>query len=162
MIDKVLAILTKVERLVASVFIFCLTIFVIFDVGARELFKTGIPWAQKGAVYMMIWGGFLGAALIAQKVEHLRPEVADKLWKGRSKIWYLRIQNLFVFIFCVAMTKYSIDYVLESREFADRNIIIDMPMWVLQLIIPYCFFSMGLRYLYFTFSPREKDPQAVH
>lgn len=160
--NKVLDLLTKVERAVASIFIFALTALVIFDVAAREIMKTGIPWAQKGAVYMMIWAGFIGAVLMAQKVEHLRPEVADKLWKGRSKIWYLRIQNFLVFVFCVAMAKYSVDYVIESREFADRNVIIDMPMWVLQLVIPYCFTSMSLRYLYFTFSPREKDPQAVH
>ena len=60
------------------------------------------------------------------------------------------------------MTYYSILYVLESKEFADRNVIIDVAMWVLQLIIPYAFASMSLRYLYFIFFPREKDPGAVH
>ncbi|HXH76570.1 MAG TPA: TRAP transporter small permease subunit [Bacteriovoracaceae bacterium] len=162
MISRALDVLTKIEKVIASLFIFVLTVFVILDVGARELFKTGIPWAQKGAVYMMIWAGFIGAILVAHKLEHLRPEVADKFWTGKLKPWYLRIQNFLVFIFCAVMAWYSVVYVIESREFADRNIIIDMPMWILQSVIPYCFFSMSLRYLYYSFSPREKDPQAVH
>jgi TRAP-type C4-dicarboxylate transport system permease small subunit len=162
MMKSLCDLLTKIERLIASLLILLLTALVITDVAAREIFKTGLPWAQKGAVYMMIWAGFLGAILIAHKAEHLRPEVADKLWTGKSKIYFLRIQNFLVFLFCGAMTWYSIQYVSESREFADRNIIIDTPMWILQMVIPYSFFSMSLRYLFYTFSPKEKDPQAVH
>lgn len=162
MILKFFDLLTKIEKFVASVFIFLLTILVIFDVGSREIAQTGIPWAQKSAVYLMIWAGFLGAVLVTHKVEHLRPEVGDKLWKGKSKIWAMRMQNLLVLIFCVVMTKASVNYVLESKEFGDENIILNTPMWLLQLVIPYCFLSMSLRYLYFTFSPKEKNPEAVH
>jgi TRAP-type C4-dicarboxylate transport system permease small subunit len=160
--NKFLDILTRIERFAASILIFVLTIFVVMDVGVREIFKEGIPWAQKGAVYMMIWAGFLGAVLITQKVEHLRPEIADKFWTGKLKSFYLRANNLLVFIFTAAMAYYSYKYVMESREFADRNVIIDMPMWALQAVIPYCFFSMSIRYFYFILFPREKDPEAVH
>ncbi len=160
--NKFLDILTRIERFAASILIFVLTIFVVMDVGVREIFKEGIPWAQKGAVYMMIWAGFLGAVLITHKVEHLRPEIADKFWTGKLKSFYLRANNLLVFIFTAAMAYYSYKYVMESREFADRNVIIDMPMWVLQAVIPYCFISMSIRYFYFILFPREKDPEAVH
>ena len=162
MMGKFLDHLSSLERLGASVLIFFLTAFVVIDVGAREIFQTGIPWAQKGAVYMMIWAGFLGAILVTHKIEHLRPEVADKLWKGRGKIFYLRIQNLLVFLFTILMAWYSFQYVAESREFGDRNVILDMPMWALQTIIPYTFISMSLRYSYLVLFPRDKDSQAVH
>lgn len=160
--EKILHYLTTIERFFASMLVIVLTSFVVLDVGARELFKVGIPWAQKGAVYMMIWAGFLGAILITQKVEHLRPEVADKLWKGKLRSFYLRFHNLMVLGFTLTMAYYSYLYVLESKEFGDRNVIIDMPMWLMQAIIPYTFLSMSLRYLYFIFFPKEKDPQAVH
>jgi TRAP-type C4-dicarboxylate transport system permease small subunit len=160
--DKILDIMTRLERFVASALILILTVFVVLDVGSREIFEAGIPWAQKGAVYLMIWAGFLGAVLVTQKVEHLRPEIADKFWTGKLKPFYLRAHNFIVFCFCASMAYYSALYVLESREFGDRNVIIDMPMWLLQLVIPYAFTSMSLRYLYFIFSPREKNPMAVH
>ncbi|MBA2405987.1 MAG: TRAP transporter small permease subunit [Bdellovibrionales bacterium] len=160
--DKFLNTLTRIERMVASVLIAVLTVFVVLDVASREIMKTGIPWAQKGAVYLMIWAGFIGAILVTQKVEHLRPEIADKLWTGKLKPYYLRAHNLIVFFFCASMAYYSFLYVLESKEFGDQNVIINMSMWVLQAVIPYAFTSMSLRYLYFIFSPREKDPGAVH
>jgi TRAP-type C4-dicarboxylate transport system permease small subunit len=162
MIASILERLTQIEKIIASVMVFILTLFVVVDVGSREIFKTGIPWAQKGAVYLMIWVGFLGAILVTHKVEHLRPEIADKIWKGKAKGIYLRINNLLIFSFTAAMCFYSFKYVMESREFGDRNVVIDMPMWVLQAVIPYSFLSMSLRYAYFIFFPREKDPQAVH
>lgn len=160
--NRFFELLTNVERILASILIFILTVFVVYDVAAREVMKTGVPWAQKGAVYLMIWAGFLGAILVTQKVEHLRPEIADKFWTGNLKPVYLRLHNFLVFIFTASMAYYSFLYTLESKEFGDRNIIIDMPMWILQAIIPYAFTSMSLRYLYFIFFPREKDPQAVH
>lgn len=161
--NKLFEILTKVERFIASILIFILTLFVVLDVFSREVMQEGIPWAQKGAVYMMIWAGFIGAILVTQKVEHLRPEIADKFWKGpKLKSFYLRAHNFLVFCFTGAMAYYSFLYVMESKEFGDRNVIIDMAMWVLQAVIPYAFTSMGLRYLYFVFYPKEKDPEAVH
>ena len=160
--EKILHYLTTIERFFASMLVIVLTSFVVLDVGARELFKVGIPWAQKGVVYIMVWAGFLGAILITQKVEHLLPAVADKLWKGKLRSFYLRFHNLMVLGFTLTMAYYSYLYVLESKEFGDRNVIIDMPMWLMQAIIPYTFLSMSLRYLYFIFFPKEKDPQAVH
>jgi TRAP-type C4-dicarboxylate transport system permease small subunit len=160
--DKVLGVLTVVEKIIASVLVFVLTVFVVMDVAAREIYQTGIPWAQKGAVYMMIWAGFIGAILVTQKVEHLRPEIADKFWTGKLKPFYLRMQNFFIFCFTSSMAYYSILYVLESKEFGDKNVILDISMWILQIVIPYAFTSMSLRYLYFIFCPKEKDPQAVH
>jgi TRAP-type C4-dicarboxylate transport system permease small subunit len=110
----------------------------------------------------MIWAGFLGAILVTHKVEHLRPEIADKFWTGRFKSFYLRFHNLLVFTFSAAMAWYSIQYVIESKGFGDVNVVLGIQMWILQLIIPYTFTSMSLRYFYFVFFPREKDPGAVH
>lgn len=159
---KILSILTKIESVMASIFVLFLTLFVIVDVAAREVFKTGIPWTQKSAVYLMIWTGFLGAVLITQKAEHLRPEIADKIWKGKAAKFYLHAQNFLVLIFCVMMAYNSYLYVAESKEFADRNIILDIPMWWLQMIIPYAFTSMSIRYLYFTFYPPVKKEGSIH
>jgi TRAP-type C4-dicarboxylate transport system permease small subunit len=159
---KFLDALTRVEQSIASMLIFLLTSLVLLDVGARELFRTGLPWAQKGAVYMMIWAGFLGSLIVCQKAEHLRPEIADKFWRGRWRTPYLRLHNFSVLIFTSSLSYYSIRYVMESRELGDQNVILNMPMWILQLIIPYTFLSMSLRYLYFIFSPKEKNPEALH
>lgn len=148
--------LTKIESFIAGVFIALLSAFVIFDVLSRELFNIGHPWAQKSAVYLMIWAGFLGAALVAQKASHLRPEIGDKLWGEKRKIIFVRIQNLFIILFCTVFLHASFSYVLESYEFGDKSVVLRISLWILQLVIPYTFLSILLRSFYFFVFPEKQ------
>lgn len=149
--------LTQIEKVIAAFMVAILTMLVIGDVISREFFKLGIPWAQKSAVYLMVWSGFLGAILMNHKAEHLRPEMGDKLWKGSMKMIAYRFQQLVVCIYCFGAAYFSYLYVQESKEMADMNVILNVSMWVLQIILPYAFFSMGLRSLYFLINPVFKE-----
>lgn len=153
---KFLSILTKVESFIAGLFIAMLSGFVIFDVLSREIFSIGHPWAQKSAVYLMIWAGFLGAALVAQKASHLRPEIGDKIWGEKHLTLFIRVQNVFIILFCLFFFKASFDYVLESFEFGDKSVVLRISLWILQLVIPYSFLSIALRSVYFLINPSEQ------
>lgn len=148
-------VLGSIERLMATIFMGAMTLLVIFDVFSREVMNQGIPWAQKSAVYLMIWGGFLGAVMIAEKAGHLRPEIADKLW-GKKQWLFIRFQNLITTIFCAVFVYASIGYVAESFEFGDKSVVLRVPLWTLQLIIPYTFSSIALRNIYFFFNPAKQ------
>jgi C4-dicarboxylate transporter, DctQ subunit len=160
--EKFLHWLTWSERVCAAIFIGVLTIFVIMDVAAREVFQTGLPWAQKAAVNLMIWAGFLGACLMTQKGDHLRPEVGDKIWKGSLAVWIERLRNLLVAIFCGVLAYNGYLYVEESREFAELNVVLEIPLWILQLVIPWAFASMALRFLWFVYKPLQKTERSLH
>lgn len=154
--------LTRIEKLVAGLGVGTLTVLILMDIFSRELVKTSLPWAQKSAVYLMIWVGFLGAALISDSAGHLRPEIADKLWGDHRAKIFIRVQNFFTCIFCFILCYYSFVYVMETYEFQDRNVVLDIATWVLQVVMPYTFLSMGLRHLQFVFNPqlaieRKKD-----
>jgi len=153
---KTLEILTKIESAVAGLFIAVLSGFVILDVFSREVMNTGFPWAQKSAVYLMIWAGFLGASLVAQKAGHLRPEIADKLWGEKRAHLFVRVQNICIIIFCLFFFKASFSYVLESYEFGDKSVVLRVGLWILQLVIPYSFLSIGFRSLYYLVNPSEQ------
>ncbi|MFP5457562.1 MAG: TRAP transporter small permease [Bacteriovoracia bacterium] len=154
--------LTQIEKFIGGLFILVLTTLVITDVMAREFFKTGLPWAQKAAVQLMIWAGFLGAALMAQKGDHLRPEAGDKLWKGKLAPVVERLRNLVITLFCGTLGYYAVLYVLESKEFAEEHVVLGVQLWILQLIIPWTFFSMALRHAYFTWKPLVKTERSLH
>jgi TRAP-type C4-dicarboxylate transport system permease small subunit len=147
--------LSKAERIVALSCMGLMTLLVICDVTSRELFNQGLPWAQKTAVYFMIWGGFLGACLVTQKASHLRPEIADKLW-SKSPLLFVRIQNIVSLFFCMVFCYAAFLYVAESREFGDKSVVLGVSLWLLQLIIPYTFLSMSLRHLFYLMHPSEQ------
>ena len=153
---KFLDILTKIEAGFAGVLIALLSLFVICDVIAREVFNKGFPWAQKSAVVFMIWAGFIGASLVAQKAGHLRPEIADKLWGEKNINLFVRIQNLTVLIFALFFLKASAEYVHESFGFGDESVTLHIKLWILQLVIPYTFLSISLRCLFYIVNPQEQ------
>ena len=148
-------ILGSIERLMATIFMGAMTLLVIFDVFSREVMNQGIPWAQKSAVYLMIWGGFLGAVMISEKAGHLRPEIADKIW-GKKQWLFIRFQNMLTIAFCVVFIYAYFGYVAESMEFGDKSVVLKVPLWTLQLIIPYTFTSMAIRNIYFLFNPAKQ------
>jgi TRAP-type C4-dicarboxylate transport system permease small subunit len=100
-------------------------------------------------------GRFLGAVLVTSKAGHLRPEIGDKLWAKRPLL-FIRIQNFLTLCFTVFFLYASYNYVAESYEFGDKSVALKVPLWFLQLIIPYTFFSMSLRHLYFLINPQEQ------
>lgn len=153
--QKFIDIIGKIERLLATIFMGGMTSLVIFDVISREVFNQGLPWAQKTAVYLMIWGGFLGAIIVSEKGAHLRPEIGDKLW-SKFPHGFVRVQNLVSVVFCFFFVYASISYVAESMEFGDKSVVLKVPLWTLQAIIPYTFFSMGLRNIFYLIYPQKQ------
>ena len=147
--------LAKVEVFFSVVAIFLMTIFVVGDVLLREIFNTGYPWLNKSAVYLMSWAGYLGVIAVAGKAAHLRPQFADKLWAGKPHLFVI-VQNLVMLLFNIFLFVAAVSYIAESYEFGDTNVVLKIKLWIIQLIIPYCFLSMGLRNIYFIFYPAEQ------
>jgi len=136
----------------------------LMDVINREAFRLGLPWLQKSAVYLMIWGGFLGAALTTARGAHLRPEVTDRLWPKKTRPLIHSVEEFLTGLFCAAMAVLSISYVMDSKSMGDSNVATGLPIWVIQLVIPYSFASMAIRHLAYAFLPklRPKKPGPAH
>lgn len=153
-LGKILTVLKYFEKTIAGLTFGVLTLLMGLDVGGREIANSGIEWAQKAAILMMIWGGFLGAALTSGAGGHLRPEVADKLWPAFSKNFQKTLEHFLISGFCLFFLYLSVVHVLEAKGFGDFHPVIDvLPLWVVKIIFPYTFFSMSFRHIIYTFVP---------
>jgi len=152
-----------IERWVAGVAMLGISSLVFADIVSRELLSHSLPWAMKSSVYLMIWVGFLGACLTSAKGGHLRPALADKLWPADLQPVYLTLQNAMQAIFCFGACYYSYLYVRESFELGDVEVVVGAPLWLLQLVMPYSFFSLGLRHLIFAgFPALRPQTKGIH
>ena len=144
-----------VQRILAGVCIALLSILISLDIFGRALFSHGFHWAQKTSVYLMIWAGFLGSSLTNNKGAHLRPEIADRLWPESLKGVFHRLRHFVSSVFCFGATYFSLEYVIESREFGDSNPMLGgFPLWIVQLVIPITFLLMGLTSLIFSINDK--------
>lgn len=148
-----LGVMNRIETLLASTFFAIMTLLIVADLLGRELFHYGIPWAQRSAVYLMLWGSFIGVVMSSAKGGHLRPEIADRLWPKKWHPILRALEHVGIALFCILLCKLSWSYWTGTREMGDTDTVLGVPLWITQWVIPYLFFSMSLRHLAYVFFP---------
>lgn len=144
--------------MLAGVMVLFITLLVVSDIFSREVLNQGLAWAQKYAVYLMIWVGFLGSALATSTGGHLRPEIGDKVWPEKLHPFYHRLRHFITSVFCFGGTYFGIKYVQESLELGDMNPVINQPLWIFQIIIPVSFALIAIKSLLFALVPSTMPP----
>ncbi len=143
---KLLYNLCVFEKTLSIISLSSIFILILIDVLGREFFGRGIPFAQKLSSHAMIWMGFLGTILVSVQSSPVQPEIAKKIQLNLK-----RISVFFTACFCLLFGILAVQYVKESFVLGDKNVITGLPLWVVQMIIPYTFFSLCLRYFVFSF-----------
>lgn len=152
-LTRLLSAMATVERFIAALCLGGLTLVMFLDVGLRETTKEGIVWAQKFSLHLMFWAGMLGAALVSSKGGHLRPEIADKLWPKKLHGVLKFIEHLLIAAFCAYLGYAAMRFVGQSLDSGQKNPVTDIPLWILQIVMPYTFCSMAFRHLCYSFLP---------
>jgi TRAP-type C4-dicarboxylate transport system permease small subunit len=151
-----LSILTKVEKILAGSALLIVVIAVLIDIVGREIFSLGFAWPQKLALQAMLHAGFLGAALVSQDQEHLRPMLADKWWSQTVGLGIYRLRHFLTGILSLFFAYAAFSYIRETKEFEEIHVVLQTPLWILQLVLIWCFVSFALRSFYFASETSEK------
>lgn len=131
------------------------------DVASRELGAGSIWAAQRISVYLMIIVGFLGLGLAASRGRHLRPRFMDGVLPKALDATAERIGSLLMVGIFACFGVISIHYLAESIQYNDLARTIRIPLWYIQIVVPWAFFSTALRYLIFTVYPGLKPEEGL-
>ena len=101
----------------------------------RNLFDSGIGWADPVLRVLVLWVGMLGAMIATQQDKHIR---IDLLTRYLSPTWRERtahLNHLFSAIVCGLLAWHSGRFVYF--EWQDGNTLINnIPVWIAELILP--------------------------
>lgn len=142
LIDDILA---KIET---ALLIFLLSLMVIVgfaQVLLRNLFETGLPWADPMLRYTVLWLAFLGASLATRENRHINIDVLTRYLSPKLKKLISIITNIFALSVCLILLKSSIDFIKMEIEFP-REIFLGIQNWILEMIIPIGFSLISLRF----------------
>lgn len=145
--------LHRIERWLAGTLLALMAVLLMGDVLGRELGFGGSAWAQRAGLMCMIWAAFLGVPLTSAQGRHLRAEFTDRWWSPTVKPAMRVIEELCVAVFCLGCAYFAVQYCWESAALADRDPVLEVPLWITQLVIPYALGSTGLRHLIYAFVP---------
>jgi C4-dicarboxylate transporter DctQ subunit len=141
-IDKAL---TRAEE---TLLIFLLTVMVVMSflqVVLRNLFSSGILWADILLRHILLWLGFLGAAIATSENRHINIDALRRFLTPRIRMVVEVITDLFAAGVCILLARASWDFV--EGEIADSQTVVEgIPSWYAQIIIPIGF---GLLVIHF-------------
>lgn len=154
--------LERIEGLVAAVAYTAVAALLLGEIVAREFFYASIWGSQKMAVFAAIVAGFLGLSLATAKNGHLRPRFADGWWPVAWRPAVARFGDALSATIFAAFGVVATLYVMDTFANGDRAAVLYWPLWPIQIVLPYVFYSSALRHAAFAARPGLKpDPHGL-
>lgn len=115
------------------------------NVVARYVFDSSLTWASELTVYLFLWSTFFGAAYCFKQDAHINISLLlEKVNPITAKVLML-ISHTITFIFLFAVAYFGYEYVVFVHELEEVSVDLEMPMWIIYLVIPVAFFLAAFR-----------------
>lgn len=112
----------------------------------RNVFGTGLVWADVGVRLLVLWIGLAGAMVASRTGDHIRIDAAVRYLPGRWAGAAEALSRLATALVCGLAAWHGFRFVRMEAEFGGTAFL-RVPVWVCQTIIPVAFGVIALRYL---------------
>ncbi len=143
--NSLFAKLAKVEEWILSFFLLVMILLTCVQIVLRAFFSTGILWADPLLRYLVLWTGFLGAAMATSQGKHIAMDVIGFLIPKHLKPWLQITTNLFSGIIAGFLTWSAYLFIQSEMQFGTTRLL-TLPSWVWALIFPISFTLISLRF----------------
>jgi TRAP-type C4-dicarboxylate transport system permease small subunit len=146
--------LKKIENYIAKIESYVLVAGLLLMIAAgtlqvilRNFFNTGLEWGDMLARALVLWVGFIGASLATRRGKHINIELVSKFITN-PKLSMIR-ERIVTFIAFFLSGTLSVTGIIFTRAEVDNNMIafLNIPTWVVFLIVPISFVLITLRFL---------------
>jgi len=141
-IDKIISF---INRYIAAIGISAGVALAFGNVVARYVFDSSLTWAAELTVYLFLWSTFFGAAYCFKQDAHISINIIlEKVSPVTAKTLMLT-SHIITLIFLFAVGYYGYEYVLFVHELEEVSVDLELPMWIIYLVIPVSFFFASYR-----------------
>jgi TRAP-type C4-dicarboxylate transport system permease small subunit len=151
--------LRRLESLFLTILLFGLMILGLVQIVMRN-FGVALPWADGLMRSMVLWLAMIAGIMAAGKLRHIRLNLVDHWLPETARVWIDRLAYLIAAAVCFVMSWYGMEMVAIEASFG-AVAFLDVPTWVVQMVVPIGFALMGLRFIFVSLSPRPPDPLAL-
>ena len=111
----------------------------------RNFFDYSFLWADPLSRNLVLWLGLFGATTASRGNKHITIDLTGHLLQGKKLHFIRLITSIFTVIICGLVAWYSAQYVLLEAE-SSGTAFLNIPYWVLPVIIPFSFAVIAFRY----------------
>jgi TRAP-type C4-dicarboxylate transport system permease small subunit len=139
---------SAIGKVVSAILISLLAVMLLMgftQVVLRNFFSTGILWADVLLRHVVLWVAFLGAIVATGERRHITIDALTKVLSERGRKIAGIVTGIASVIVSYYLTNASYRFLIDEMEFGG-TLILDIPIWIFQLIIPLGFGLMMLRF----------------
>lgn len=122
-----------------------LVVFAGMQIGARNLFDGGWIFGEQLIRLGVLWVGLLGAVVASRDDRHLRIDLVSRVLPARGRAALAVLTHLLTAAVCGVVGWHAARFVLDERVYGGAAVA-DVPMWMLQTVLPAAFVLMSLRH----------------
>jgi TRAP-type C4-dicarboxylate transport system permease small subunit len=152
--------LERMENGLIAVLVLAMVLLAGAQILLRNLFGSGIEWADPLLRALVLWTAMLGALAAARDDKHIGLDLVTHFVHGRARRALRVIALVFAAMVSAAMSWYganlvALDYGSGAAAFAR------VPNWCVEMILPAGFALLSLRLLIHAFMPPRSDAPAL-
>jgi TRAP-type C4-dicarboxylate transport system permease small subunit len=142
-------IIGQVEQILLVLLLSWMILIAFSQIVLRNTFSTGLTWGDPLVRSLVLWIGFIGAAIATKEGKHIRIDLASRWTRPMGKRIAEVITHAFSFLICCSMTLAAIKFI--KNEIQMKNVLfLGIPSWISEMILPIAFGLMAFRFgLYF-------------
>jgi TRAP-type C4-dicarboxylate transport system permease small subunit len=143
--ERVDEIIDRVEQALLVILLSSMIVTAFLQIVLRNLFSTGLNWGDPLVRNLVLWIGFIGAALATREGKHINMDIVSR-WMpplGKSLIEFLA--QLFSFVICGFLTFAALKFIKNEIQMGNVAFL-EIPAWIPEIILPIIFGLMSLRF----------------
>jgi TRAP-type C4-dicarboxylate transport system permease small subunit len=143
--ERVDAIIDRVEQTVISILLSVMILIAFLQIVLRNIFATGLTWGDPLVRNLVLWVGFIGAAIATREGKHISIDVVSQLVPSRGKVVIEDIIHVSSFIICGLLTFAAVKFI-SNEALMGNSTFLGIRAWVPELILPITFGLMTIRF----------------
>ncbi len=138
--------LYQIEYGLLVVFLGAMVVLAFGQVVLRNLFDTGIMWADPVIRHLVLWLGFTGAALATSDDRHISIDAISKFLSPRVRHAVQIFTHLFSTVVCYYLAAAALTFLIDEKG-SGSEVFLSIPTWMILTIIPSGYGVLGLHFL---------------
>lgn len=147
--NPVIRFLQKIEDGLLIVLLLSMITMAALQIFLRNVFSSGILWADGFVRILVLWIGLLGAMIASRDNHHISIDVISRYLPNKARQFSSLLTSIFTAGICSTMTVFSFKFVIEEKE-GGMMAFASVPAWVCESIIPISFCVISIRYIIYT------------
>jgi len=111
----------------------------------RNVFATGLAWGDPLVRNLVLWVGFIGAALATREGKHINIDFLSRWMPTRGKRISDILTHLFSFFTCVLLC-FAASKFVRNEALMTQTTFLGIPAWIPLIILPITFGVMTFRF----------------